>query len=75
MLDDKYDPISVVPILLYTHVKFDEQGQPMYNFITNRTLIDGVEIPAKSPEGMFELVIPNDLNIVFKAIDNYYGEK
>jgi hypothetical protein len=33
-----------------------------------------IEIPAKSPDGMFdEDFIPNDLGIVTKAMDEYYN--
>ena len=34
----------------------------------------GNEIPAKSPPGMFEeALIPNDLGLVIKMADEYYG--
>jgi hypothetical protein len=33
-----------------------------------------VEIPAKSPDGMFDKdFIPNDLGLVVKAMNEYYG--
>jgi len=73
LLDDQYSPLSAVSIALFTAVTYDKEGQPVYNFITNRTSINGVEIPAKSPKGMFkELYIPNDLSLVFKQADEYY---
>ena len=42
-----------------------------YKFITQS---DGIST-AKSPEGMFELEIPNDLKAVDTAIRDYYGLK
>jgi hypothetical protein len=35
--------------------------------------VDGVEIPAKTPDGMFEEdFIPNDLQMVVNNIKSYY---
>jgi hypothetical protein len=63
-----------VSIAIFTSVTFSKDGAPEYNFITNRCLVNGIVIPAKSPRGMFDsLRIPNDLNIVFKAARDYYG--
>lgn len=57
------------PIVLYTEVSFDKDGNASYQFVTNRTQT----CPAKSPEGMFEnLRIDNDLKDVVEAIDKYY---
>jgi hypothetical protein len=37
-------------------------------------MVGTAEIPAKTPEGMFEGdTIPNDLALVFKAMEEYYG--
>lgn len=75
MLEDKYNPLGVVTIALFTNVDFNKDGEAVYSFITNRTLINGVIIPAKSPEGMFDsLKIPNDLDLVIKKIKQYYGK-
>lgn len=74
MLDDKYNPLNIVSVCLFTHVIFDGNGKPSYHFITNRAMIDGVVIPAKSPEGMLDLVIPNDLNFVFEKIKKYFSK-
>ncbi len=71
MLDDKYTPLGIVSICLFTDVAFNDKGAAEYRFITNRALVDGVIVPAKSPEGMFELTIPNDLNYVFEQIGKY----
>lgn len=73
LVDDQYSPLSVVTVALFTNVSYDKDGNASYNFITNRTMINGVEVPAKSPKGMFEtLLIPNDLALVFKQADAYY---
>lgn len=74
LLEDKYNPLGVVSCALFTNVTFDDKtGEAKYSFITNRTLKNGLVIPAKSPQGMFEtLEIPNDLSVVFKAMDEYY---
>lgn len=73
LLEDKYDPLGVVTISLFTEVSWDKEGSPVYSFITNRVNINGIVIPAKSPEGMFESIrIPNDLSLVVNAISEYY---
>ena len=74
LLEDKYNPLGVVTCALFTNVSYDDKtGDAKYSFITNRTNKNGLVIPAKSPAGMFEtLEIPNDLSIVFKAMDEYY---
>jgi len=74
MLDDKYNPLSVVTICLFTDVDFTEEDGATYSFITNRCSLQGVEIPAKSPQGMFDnLRIPNDLKSVFDKMENFYN--
>jgi hypothetical protein len=73
LVDDQYNPLSVVSIALFTSVTYDKEQNAEYNFITNRAMINGVEIPAKSPRGMFDtLKIPNDLNLVFTKAREYY---
>lgn len=74
MLEDKYDPLGVVSVCLFTDVTFDDKtGEAKYSFITNRTQKNGIIIPAKSPAGMFDSnIIPNDLSVVFKTMDEYY---
>lgn len=55
--------------VLYTNVEKTKEGLK-YSFITQN---DGSST-AKSPMGMFkDLEIPNNLNIVKKAIHEYYG--
>jgi hypothetical protein len=74
LLEDKYNPLAIVSVALFTNVSFDKDGQADYGFITNRSLIGNIMIPAKSPDGMFtQTKIPNDLALVFKAMDEYYN--
>lgn len=75
MIDDKYNPLSIVSICIFTEVAFNKDKQPMYNFVVNRSINDeGIVIPAKSPEGMFtETTIPNDLNYVIDCMHAYYN--
>jgi adenylate kinase family enzyme len=63
MLDDVLDVPSCFDIVLLAQVENKE-----HYFITQT---DGYT-PAKSPEGMFELKIPNDLNFVNKRIREFY---
>jgi hypothetical protein len=73
LLDTQYNILEVVPIVLFSTVKFNE-GKPVYGFYTNKTIDRGSLIPAKSPEGMFEEeFIPNDLSIVVKAMNEYWS--
>lgn len=74
MVEDQYNPLGVVTVALFTNVSFDDKsGEAKYNFVTNRVQKNGIIIPAKSPADMFDsLYIPNDLSIVFKAMDEYY---
>jgi len=74
LLDSQYNPIEVVPMVLYASIKYDDKGAPTYGFYTHATKENGVEIPAKSPAEMFsEDFIPNDLGLVVKAMNEYYG--
>lgn len=74
MVEEHYNPIEVVSICLYCKPTYDKNNQPVYQFFTQKALLNGVEIPAKTPEEMFDsLTIPNDLKLVFKAIDDYYS--
>ena len=74
LIDSSYNPMEVVPVLLYSAVKYDENKNPIYGFYTHRCLEGSIEIPAKTPEGMFtEDFIPNDLGIVIKAMSDYYN--
>lgn len=74
LLDNQYNPVEVVPIVLYSAIKFDEKGNASYGFYTHRCVEGVVEIPAKSPDGMFSAnFIPNDLGLVVKEMNDYYN--
>lgn len=73
MIDSTYNPVEVVPMVLFSSVKYDENKKPMYGFYTHRCMEGNTEIPAKSPDGMFDDdFIPNDLGLVVKAMNEYY---
>lgn len=73
LLDKQYNPLESVTTTLVALPKYQEDGKPEYGFYTNRCIVNGIEVPAKSPDGMFEdLFIPNDLGIVAKAMFEYY---
>lgn len=74
LLDNQYNPVEVVPMVLYSSIKYNDKGNATYGFYTHRFMDGMVEIPAKSPADMFEAdFIPNDLGIVVKAMNEYYG--
>lgn len=74
MIDNQYNPVEVVPMVLYSAIKYDEKGVATYGFYTHRCMEGVVEIPAKSPADMFDAdFIPNDLGLVVKAMTEYYG--
>lgn len=74
LLDSQYNPVEVVPMVLFSSIKYDDKGNATYGFYTHRCMQGSVEIPAKSPDGMFkEDFIPNDLGLVIKAMDEYYN--
>lgn len=74
LIDNQYNPMEVVPMVLYSAVKFDDKGKATFGFYTHRVAEGTVEIPAKSPDEMFtEDFIPNDLSIVVKAMNEYYN--
>ena len=74
LVDNQYNPLEVVPMVLYSSVQYDDKGQAKYGFYTHRFKDGTIEIPAKTPDGMFEEdFIPNDLGYVVKAMNEYYG--
>jgi hypothetical protein len=74
MIDNSYNPMEVVPMVLFSSVKYDDNKRPIYGFYTHRCMEGNIEIPAKSPADMFkEDFIPNDLNLVLDAMREYYG--
>lgn len=73
LIDSQYNPVEVVPMVLYSSIKYDDKGTATYGFYTHRFMDGMIEIPAKSPADMFtEDFIPNDLGIVVKAMKEYY---
>lgn len=74
LVDNQYNPVEVVPMVLYSAIKYDDKGNPQYGFYTHRCMEGIVEIPAKSPDGMFDQdFIPNDLGMVVKSMNEYYN--
>ena len=74
LIDNQYNPVEVVPMVLYSAIKYDEKGNATYGFYTHRCMEGTAEIPAKSPADMFEDdFISNDLGLVVKAMNEYYG--
>ena len=61
-------------MVLYSAIKYDDKGVAHYGFYTHRCMEGTVEIPAKSPDEMFaDDFIPNDLQVVVNAMNEYYG--
>lgn len=72
LVEEHFNPMEIVTICLFTYVKISE-GSVSYHFVTNKTNLDGIDYPAKSPEGMFNsLLIQNDLLLVKNSIKEYY---
>lgn len=70
LIDNQIVLEGLLTVCLYTHVEENKDGSATYNFVTNRYK----KYPAKSPDGMFaEIKIPNNLQEVVKAIDEYYN--
>ena len=74
LLDKMYDPLENVTITLFAQPQFNDKGNPIYGFYTHKQKINGIELPSKTPEGMFkEDFIPNDLGLIVEAMNEYYG--
>ena len=74
LLDKMYNPLENVTITLFAQPIFDDKGVPQFGFYTHKQRINGIEIPAKTPDGMFEEdFIPNDLSYVIKKMEEYYN--
>ena len=70
MVDSYITPEGKFEIVLYGKASFDEkEKKSIREFVTND---DGV-YPAKSPVGMFDLYIPNDLGVVVETANQYYN--
>lgn len=73
LVDNCYNPLEVVPMVLYSSVRYDDKGNASYGFYTHRCKEGTVEIPAKTPDEMFEEdFIKNDLGYVVQKMDEYY---
>ena len=74
LLDKMYNPIESVTTTLFAQPKYSDTGKPTFGFWTHPMRVNGIEIPAKSPDGMFEEdFIPNDLQLVVNKMKEYYG--
>lgn len=72
LIEKEYAPLEVMSIALWCKPEMTKDNVN-YRFVTNRTIVDGIEIPAKSPMGLFpELFMPNDLQIVTDRISEYF---
>lgn len=69
MLDEKLTPEGLATIVFYGDLIFQKDKPNQYVFVTQS---DGTT-NAKSPMGMFPRLIPNDLNLVSRRIDEYYS--
>ena len=70
LIDNQIVLEGLLTVCLYTYVEESKDGSATYNFVTNRFK----KYPAKSPDGMFaEIKIPNNLQEVVNAIDEYYN--
>lgn len=75
LLDKMYDPLENVTITLFSEPIYDDKGNPTFGFHTRRKQIGNIELPCKTPEGMFEEdFIPNDLNLLVQTMNKYYNE-
>jgi len=75
LLDKMYNPIESVSVTLFSQPKYDEKGKPTFGFWTHPMKVNGIEIPAKSPDGMFEEdFIPNSLQLILDSMKEYYGD-
>ena len=72
LLDEKIVLAGLFTYVLFTVIKNTPKGVE-YKFATNRTQDDRyVQVPAKSPIGVFEdILIPNDLGYVLERIAEY----
>lgn len=69
MVDQYIVPEGKFEIVLYGRATYDaKEKKSVREFVTND---DGV-YPAKSPVGMFDLYIPNDLGLVSQKVKEYY---
>lgn len=68
--DQYITPEGKFEIVLYGKATYDaKEKKSKREFVTND---DGI-YPSKSPVGMFDLYIPNDLGLVVEKINEYYN--
>lgn len=73
LLDKMYRPEENTAITLFAQPQFNDKGEAIFGFYTHKIKKNGVELPSKTPEGMFkDDFIPNDLGMVVKAMKEYY---
>ena len=73
LLDKQYNPVESVSVTLFAQPQYDEKGKPTFGFWTHPMKVNGIEIPAKTPDEMFEEdFIPNDLQYVINKMREYY---
>ena len=70
LVDNSLTMEGLFTVVLFTDIREAADGTLEYGFITNN---NGTNT-AKSPEGMFEKYIPNDMGVVVDAIAKYYDE-
>ena len=74
LLDKMYNPLESVAVTLFAQPKYDDKGKPEFGFWTHPMKVNGIEIPAKSPDEMFDQdFIPNSLQFVIDKMKEYYG--
>jgi len=67
LLDNSIQIPGYFTYILHGIVREDAEGRPQYGVVTNKT--QGLE--AKTPSGMFPLLIPNDMQYILDTINNY----
>lgn len=70
LVDNSLTMEGLFTVVLFTEIKEDADGTLEYGFITNSNGSN----TAKSPEGMFDKFVPNDMGVVVDAIAKYYDE-
>lgn len=74
LLDKMYRPEENTAIVLFAQPKFNDKGVAEFGFYTHKMKLNGVELPSKTPDGMFEEDwIPNDLGLIVQKMNKYYG--
>ena len=68
MVDEKITIESMFTVVLMSYSYKESENTMKYVFVTNS---NGTNT-CKSPEGMFNLTIPNDLEFVLKRFREYY---